>query len=271
MDILATHLALTMFKNQNKSPFLFNLHTQEGANTLGHTLIVGGSGSGKTTLVSWLILNCFKYDINIVVFDKLNGLYSITNYLNGEYIDGNEDNFKLNPFSLEYSNENKSFLIDWLAKYIDIDKNNLEDVEAIASLQKVLDQTFRILKQQNTEFNINEIKESILKQDNENIKLKLELASLNPIFNALSDSINLESKLNIINMDFIESLEKEAGLIAYYVLYKILYLAKIKLRDFSVLLMSLEHINNHLILDRINYIITQARKVNGVIALPYKI
>ncbi len=43
---------LTMFKNQNKSPFLFNLHCEDKQASVGHTMILGGTGAGKTTLVS---------------------------------------------------------------------------------------------------------------------------------------------------------------------------------------------------------------------------
>lgn len=173
-------------------------------------MIIGGTGSGKTTLISWLMLNCLKYDINILSFDKLNGLYALTNYLNGEYIDGNNEEipFQLNPFSLEYSNENKNFLIDWLSIYLNINKDEISDTEAIVSIEKVIDQTFRVLKQQNIPFNILEIKDAIIKQENDNIKMKLESASNNPIFNALEDSINMNNKINVINMDFIESMKK---------------------------------------------------------------
>lgn len=261
---------LTMFKNQNKSPFLFNLHTEDKKQSLGHTLIIGGTGSGKTTLISWLMLNCLKYDINILSFDKLNGLYALTNYLNGEYIDGNNEEtpFQLNPFSLEYSNENKNFLIDWLSIYLNINKDEISDTEAIVSIEKVIDQTFRVLKQQNIPFNILEIKDAIIKQENDNIKMKLESASNNPIFNSLEDSINMNNKINVINMDFIESMEKEAGLIAYYILYKMLYLAKNKSKGFFFFIDEFRtYANNEVIIDRVNYIVTQARKADGVIAL----
>lgn len=261
---------LTMFKNQNKSPFLFNLHCEDKQASVGHTMILGGTGSGKTTLVSWLILNCLKYNINILAFDKLNGLYALTQYLNGEYIDGNNEitPFQLNPFSLESSIENQNFLTDWLCQYIGIDKEEIENAKAVIDIQEAVEQTFRILKTQKIDFNIKEIYKSIEKQENEAIKMKLESASKSNIFNAMHDSINMNNRLNVINMDFIENLQKEAGLIAWYILHKILYMAKNKSKGFFVFIDEFKtYASNEKIIDRVNYIITQARKANGVIAL----
>lgn len=261
---------LTMFKNQNKSPFLFNLHCESKQAAVGHTMILGGTGAGKTTLVSWLMLNCLKYDINILAFDKLNGLYALTNYLGGEYIDGNDENnqFALNPFSLEYSRENQNFLEDWLCQYIGIDKDDLDNTQAVSSIKNVIEQTFRILKPQKQDFNIKEINNAIEKLDNQGIKMKLEDATKSTIFNAMHDSVNMNNRFNTINMDFIENLPKEAGLIAWYILYKILYIAKNKSKGFFVFVDEFRtYAGNEKIVDRVNYIITQARKANGVIAL----
>lgn len=259
---------LTMFKNQNKTPFLFNFHCEDKKQSLGHTLVIGGTGQGKTTLVSFLIANCFKYDINILALDRLNGMYAITNYLNGEYLDGNADNFKLNPFSLEYSKENQNFLISFLCSYLNLSNENPSDTEAIRGIEKVVDTTFRNLKLQNTEFNVEEIKNSLIKLKDENIRLKLESATQNPIFQSMKDSINLENKLSVVNMDFISSMPKDASLIAYYLFHKILYLAKNKSKGFLLFIDEFRsYTNNDEINERINMIITQARKLDGVIAL----
>lgn len=90
------------------SPFLFNFHINEEKNIVGHIMIVGGTGAGKTTLVSFLIANFFKYDIDILALDRLNGFYSVAEFLNGEYNQG--DNFCINPFTLPYDSENITFL-----------------------------------------------------------------------------------------------------------------------------------------------------------------
>lgn len=261
---------LTMFKNQNKSPFLFNLHCEDKQASVGHTMILGGTGSGKTTLISWLMLNCLKYDINILAFDKLNGLYALTQYLGGEYIDGNNEQqpFQLNPFSLEFSTENQTFLVDWLCQYINIDQNDMDYTQAVSSIKSVIEQTFRILKTQKIPFNIKEINQAIRKQENESVKTRLEDATKSNIFNAMEDSVNMNTRLNVINMDFIENLPKEAGLIAWYILHKILYMAKNKSKGFFVFVDEFRtYAHNEKIVEKVNYIITQARKANGVIAL----
>ena len=84
----------------------------------------------------------------------------------------------------------------------------------------------------------------------------------------MHDSINMNNRFNVINMDFIENLPKEAGLIAYYILYKMLYMAKNKSKGFMIFVDEFRtYANNEKIVDRVNYIITQARKANGIIAL----
>ncbi len=41
--------------------------------------------------------------------DKLRGMYNFATYTDGEYHDADFSDFKLNPFALPYTSENKSF------------------------------------------------------------------------------------------------------------------------------------------------------------------
>ncbi|GAA8402522.1 hypothetical protein HpBT228_06370 [Helicobacter pylori] len=95
---------LTIFRNQDKSPYLFNFHAYEAKRkndmVSGHTIIFGGTGAGKTTLIEFLITNCFKYeDLSILALDRNNGMRVMTEFLDGQYNDSND--FYINPFSLK--------------------------------------------------------------------------------------------------------------------------------------------------------------------------
>ena len=128
---------VTLFKNQSMSPFLFNFHADNSNKVVGHTMIVGGTGAGKTTLVSFLMANLFKYDIDILALDRLNGLYSVTEFLNGEYNNG--EDFYINPCSLPYDSENITFLSSWLNVMIGLssEATNVEEAQKVKAVKKV--------------------------------------------------------------------------------------------------------------------------------------
>ncbi len=87
---------LSVFKNLDYSPFLFNFHNQEVshnnakeiARVNGHTLVIGATGSGKSTLISFLMMSALKYqNMRLLAFDRMQGLYSFTEFFKGHYHD----------------------------------------------------------------------------------------------------------------------------------------------------------------------------------------
>lgn len=122
---------VTTFKHLSGSPFLFNFHDSIRVGAAGHTLVIGGTGYGKTTLMQFLMMNLFKYDINIFAMDKSQGMFNFTKYMGAEYHDftdeNKENNFKLNPFSLKNSDENNLFLLSWLCKMGNINASEKSD------------------------------------------------------------------------------------------------------------------------------------------------
>ncbi|PAF49449.1 DNA transfer protein [Helicobacter sp. 12S02232-10] len=267
------NMPLSIFKNQSMSPFLFNFHAQEvkqaGDMVLGHTMIIGGTGAGKTTLMSFLIANCLKYDINILTLDRLYGMKIMTEFFDGEYNDGEE--FYINPFTLEYKTENIAFLSSWLGFLIGLDENNPDDIEKIAAIEKAINDTYHNLYHQNITFGLSDIAEGILKTSDQHIQMQLTRYLKNPLFNSLKDSLSFEKQITCINMDFIVNSTKDASLIALYLFHKMIFEAKENAKGFFIFIDEAKSYTEiDTMIDKINLTLTQARKVNGVLALAFQ-
>lgn len=262
---------VTLFKNQSMSPFLFNFHADNTKKALGHTMIVGGTGAGKTTLLSFLIANLFKYDIDILALDRLNGLYSMTEFFDGEYNNGEE--FYINPCSLPYENENIVFLAAWLNSMIGLnpEATNAEEAQKIKAVEKVVRDLYHNLSPQGISFSLKDIREGITKTGDEHIPLQLDRYLDNPLFNKQNDTLEFKRKLTTLNMDFIVENEKDAGLIAHYLFHKMIYKAKNQDKGFFIFIDEFKsYLHNPIFNERINLTLTQARKLNGVIAMAFQ-
>ncbi|WP_281757423.1 VirB4 family type IV secretion/conjugal transfer ATPase [Helicobacter suis] len=266
-------MPLTIFKNQNYSPFLFNFHatqvrTKEDM-VLGHTLIIGGTGAGKTTLMEFLITNCFKYhNLNILALDRLNGMRVMADFLDAEYNDGS--NFYINPFSLENDSENKEFLKSWLSYLVNISDDNKQDMADVLNIDKVIEDTFLYLKSTTTSFGLLEIVKSIQESDS-NLRLRLQKYAKSELFNQIHDCLSFSKKLTIVNMDSVVQNDKNASLIALYLFHKMIYQAKKQNQGFFMFIdEARSYVNNNIMVEKIKPVLTQARKVNGVLALAFQ-
>lgn len=262
---------ITIFKNQSFSPFLFNFHADNNQNVVGHTMIVGGTGAGKTTLLSFLIANLFKYNIDILALDRLNGLYTITEFLNGEYNQG--EDFKINPFSLEYDSENVNFLSSWLCAMINLNMNSAsaDEAQKVKAIEQVVNDNYKHLSKQQINFSLKDIASSVTKTADEQINIQLDRYIKDPIFNSEYDSLEFKRRLTTLNMDFIIDKEKEAGLIAQYLFHKMIFNAKNRDKGFFIFIDEFKsYLSNEVFNERINLTLTQARKLNGVIAMAFQ-
>ncbi|WQT49147.1 VirB4 family type IV secretion/conjugal transfer ATPase [Helicobacter pylori] len=265
---------LSVFKNLDYSPFLFNFHNQEVshnnakeiARVNGHTLIIGATGSGKSTLISFLMMSALKYqNMRLLAFDRMQGLYSFTKFFKGHYHDG--QSFSINPFCLEPNLQNLEFLQSFFLSMFDLapsrDKEALEDMNAISSAIKSLYETLYPKA-----FSLLDFKETLKRTSSNQLGLSLEPYLNNPLFNALNDAFNSNAFLNVINLDAITQNPKDLGLLAYYLFYKILEESRKNDSGFLVFLDEFKsYVENDLLNTKINALITQARKANGVVVL----
>ncbi|BDQ27091.1 hypothetical protein [Helicobacter heilmannii] len=262
---------LSVFKNLDHSPYLFNFHNQESTpsptspRTNGHTMIIGATGAGKTTLMGFLMANALKYDkLNILALDRAYGLFSCINYFGGVYNSGKD--FKINPLTLELTPSNQDFLHSFYSSLCHLSSHpqNKEDIHASHALLKALKSLHATLPQKS--FHLQDFKEAITNAPT--LHLSLEPYLQNPLFNALEDSLEFDTPLVAINMDAISANPKDLGLLAYYIFYKILHRALEKQEGFLLFVDEFKsYAANETINTHINTLITQARKANGVVVL----
>ncbi|WP_104732646.1 TraM recognition domain-containing protein [Helicobacter salomonis] len=263
-------MPLSVFKNLDHSPYLFNFHNQEVrhqgvpqhniAKVNGHTMIIGATGAGKTTLMGFLMMSALKYDhLNILALDRAHGLFSCTHYLGGTYNSG--VHFKINPLSLESSQENHDFLYSFYAAMLEV---SAQDIEASNAIHKALESLYAALPPQT--FCLQDFKDALLYSSK--LSLNLEPYLNHPLFNSLEDSLEFQTPLTTINMDAITLNSKDLGLLAYYIFYKIFQRALQTQQGFLLFVDEFKsYAQNPMLNHHINTLITQARKANGVVVL----
>lgn len=260
---------VTILKHLSGSPFLFNFHDAEEEGALGHSIIIGGTNAGKTTLMQFLMLNLFRYDINIFAMDKLRGMHNFANYLGCEYHDLNEDEnnklegFKLNPFSLENTKENNLFLNAWLNQMGGIKPDEDHEFAEIVS-QAIL--SLRNIENENV--NTFEHFFNVLRKPNED-EIKPRFKNfLGSIFDNKEDALNFDKQLSILNMDAILKNEKLAGLTALYLFHKVKNISKTSAKGFFIFIDELkDYLLDDTMRENILEAILEVRKINGVVTM----
>ncbi|WQR81630.1 VirB4 family type IV secretion/conjugal transfer ATPase [Helicobacter pylori] len=283
-------MPLSVFKNLDHSPYLFNFHNQEVkhkgvlahnvARVVGHTMIIGATGAGKTTLISYLMMSALKYsNIDILALDRLNGLYSFTKYFDGIYNQG--ENFHINPFSLEDSATNRAFLLHFYAQMAKVDsyddhKDKVEDrtalLNAIDTMYRNYNDEVKQAKFSNQElplpFDLKEFVNAIVKTNTDILDSSFEDYLKSSLFSSRMDSLDFKTRISTINTDSILHNDDDAGLLAYYVFHKMIDRALKINRGFLCFIDEFKsYAQNEMMNKKINEIITQARKANGVIVL----
>ena len=254
---------VTILRHLSGSPYFFNFHDSPAKDAVGHTLIVGGTGYGKTTLMQFLMLNLFKYNINIFAMDKLRGMHNFANYIGGEYHDLELDGFKLNPFSLADTAENNSFLKSWLCEMGEIGRGEHE-------LRNIVGDTItQIRDTQRTDyehtFRLKDFYDSLqIPNTQEDIKMRFK-DYLEGLFDNAQDALNFEKQLSILNMDSILKDKKNSALCALYLFHKIKNISKNSHKGFFIWIDELrDYLNDENMCNAIIESIMEIRKVNGV-------
>lgn len=268
---------VTTFKHLSGSPFLFNFHDSIRVGAAGHTLVIGGTGYGKTTLMQFLMMNLFKYDINIFAMDKSQGMFNFTKYMGAEYHDftdeNKENNFKLNPFSLKNSDENNLFLLSWLCKMGNINASEKSDEIELENLVK--DAIDKVRRTQNdTENNskiptLSEFHSTLNFGNNANAQIHERYNKyLNGFFDNEEDALNFKKQLAILNMDTILKDGKLASLSALYLFHKIKNISKNQNKGFFIFIDELkDYLREENMRESILESILEIRKIGGVMTM----
>ena len=263
--------AITTFKHLNGTPYLFNFHWQPvGDRPAGHTMIIGGTGAGKTTIAQFLMTNLFKYPINIFAMDKLRGMYNFTNYMDGEYHDSESDEFKLNPFSLTDTSENRDFLKSWLRFMAEV-KN--DEHEAIKDINNTVDFSYD-MKQDGQVLSLSDFIINLPADNEEHSRLKIRFENFKgSIFDNKEDALNFKKQLSVLNMDGILTNKKTAGLTAIYIFHKLKNQAKNSTdkRGFFCFIDELkDYLGDETMQEKILEAILEVRKIGGVMCMGFQ-
>lgn len=114
--------AVTVLNTTSGTPYFFSFHVRD----VGHTMIVGPTGSGKTVLLNFLCAQAQKFRCRLFFFDKDRGAEIFVRALRGRYITPDTSKVSgFNPFQLEDTSENRSFLIEFLKVLVSTGENQL--------------------------------------------------------------------------------------------------------------------------------------------------
>ena len=109
--------AVTVLNTVSGTPFFFNFHVRD----VGHTMIIGPTGAGKTVTMNFLCAQAQKFNCRMFFFDKDRGAEIFIRAMGGKYttIDASKSS-GFNPLLLPETNENKTFLVDWLKSLVTV-------------------------------------------------------------------------------------------------------------------------------------------------------
>ena len=127
------------FTSLDGKPYSFSFHKDEKKDSLGHSLVIGASGGGKTTLIQFLF-SALMGKVKLLAFDQNKGMQLFTEITKNRYIDFENNEYSINPFSMDQTKENKRFLTEMIKNLIDYSIN--EDVDILKSIQIAVENTF---------------------------------------------------------------------------------------------------------------------------------
>lgn len=136
--------ALSVFNTTSGTSYFFSFHVRD----VGHTMIIGPTGAGKTVLLNFLAAQAQKFKPRTFFFDKDRGAEIFIRAINGNYliIDPSRTS-GFNPFQLEDTNANRTFLVDWLRALASPEGEPLTP-EDVAVITAAVDGAFRLPKKE---------------------------------------------------------------------------------------------------------------------------
>ena len=182
--------------------------------------------------------------------------------MDGEYHDSESDGFKLNPFSLADTAENREFLASWLSSMAELKP---EEHDATKDIRETINRLFDN-KQADQILSLSDFIDS-LPADNE-ARLKTRFGNYKgSIFDNKEDALNFTKQLSVLNMDGILPNKKVSALTAMYVFHRLKNQAKNSenIRGFFCFIDELkDYLRDEVMSEKILEGILEWRKIGGV-------
>ena len=108
---------LSYFRTITGTPYAFQFHVTEEPYAVAHTALIGPTGQGKTTFFSFIAGQAMRIpDLRTYFFDRNNGakVFALMNGSPYVKFDGGEESVSLNPFMMNNTPANRTFLRGWL-------------------------------------------------------------------------------------------------------------------------------------------------------------
>lgn len=216
------------FKTVSNSTYSFTFHQDDITDDCsGHTMVIGGTGAGKSTLMSFLLMNCLKYqNIKILAFDSKEGLKIPVTVFSGKYITVGEDSdLKLNPMTLPDTFANRNFQ----GKFIEMLASGVSDEEKII-IEEVIRQNYtlepehRSLKTLHLAFGLEKFNK---KSDRQTIAARVkkwndpqENSNYSKFFNSPEDNLNFSSNIACFDMGDVLTTPELLAPVSSYIFHK---------------------------------------------------
>ena len=216
---------LVIFPTAQGTPYQFQFHVSDKPAAVAHTLTIGPTGGGKTTLFSFLIAQSLRHPkLKAFFFDRNKGAEIFTLAVGGKYVtmQGKEKSdteflTHLNPLKMPDSVANRAFLRRWFAMISEqSDANSADEIARAVSVNfDYLSEKDRMLK------NLWESCFSSSGNMRAALKKWVDPLQYGEIFNEVSDTLDLQSRLT--TFDFTDILQDAtlAPAVISYILHRI--------------------------------------------------
>jgi type IV secretion system protein VirB4 len=136
--------AVTVLNTVSGTPYFFSFHVRD----VGHTMIIGPTGAGKTVLLNFLCAQSQKFNCRLFFFDKDRGAEIFIRAIRGRYMIPDAAKVSgFNPFQLDDSSENRSFLVEFL-KALVMTGNNSIPAHEVERINEAVNGNYKLPKEQ---------------------------------------------------------------------------------------------------------------------------
>ncbi len=210
--------AVTTLKTIINTPYFFNFHEQN----LGHTLIFGPKSSGKTTLTNFLLSQARKFNNKIFYFDFDQSSKCFIEALSGKNYKLTKDIedkefLQMNPFLLAPTEENATFLTNWIKQLVLFLKGNIDEEE----LRHVNETIRRVLTIKSANFLV--AFDALRSEKTKNVYEKLKIWGNGKLSYIFGSQNEIDWKNQVIGFNLSEIINQKPILIPVisYLFYKI--------------------------------------------------